>query len=100
CYVSDLIEGIFRLSQGHYHEPVNIGNPDEMTILQFAEAIVRLTGAQQPIDFKPLPEDDPKVRQPDISLAKQLLDWEPKVSFNEGIEKTIAYFRDFLRMKP
>lgn len=100
CYVSDLIEGIFRLSQSHYHEPVNIGNPDEMTILQFAEAIVRLTGARQPIEFKPLPEDDPKVRQPDISLAKQLIGWEPKVFFNEGIEKTIAYFRDFLRMKP
>ncbi|MFO1440207.1 MAG: UDP-glucuronic acid decarboxylase family protein [Verrucomicrobiaceae bacterium] len=100
CYVSDLIDGIFKLSQSNYHEPVNIGNPAEMTILQFAEAILRITGVQQPIEHKPLPQDDPKVRQPDITLAKKLLGWEPKVSFEEGITKTVAYFRDFLRIKP
>lgn len=99
CYVSDLIDGIFKLSQSNYHEPVNIGNPAEMTILQFAEAILRITGVQQPIEFKALPQDDPKVRQPDITLAKKLLGWEPKVSFEEGITKTVAYFRDFLRIK-
>jgi len=100
CYVSDLIDGIFKLSQSSYHEPVNIGNPAEMTILQFAEAILRITGVQLPIEHKPLPQDDPKVRQPDITLAKKLLGWEPKVSFEEGIAKTVAYFRDFLRIKP
>lgn len=100
CYVSDLIDGIFKLSQSGYHEPVNIGNPAEMTILQFAEAILRITGVQLPIEHKPLPQDDPKVRQPDITLAKRLLGWEPTVSFEEGITKTVAYFRDFLRIKP
>lgn len=100
CYVSDLIDGIFKLSQSNYHEPVNIGNPAEMTILQFAEAILRITGVDLPIEHKPLPQDDPKVRQPDITLAKKLLGWEPKVSFEEGITKTVAYFRDFLRIKP
>ena len=96
CYVSDLIDGIYRLSQGDYHEPVNIGNPGEMTVLQFAEKILKITGSPSQIDFRPLPVDDPKVRQPDITLAKKVLGWEPKVSFDEGIEKTIAYFRDFL----
>ena len=96
CYVSDLVDGIFKLSQGNYHEPVNIGNPNEMTVLQFAETILKMTGSQAPIDFRPLPEDDPKVRRPDITLARKLLGWEPKVSLDEGIEKTVAYFRDFL----
>ena len=96
CYVSDLIDGIYRLSQSNYHEPVNIGNPGEMTVLQFAEKILAMTGSKSKIDFRPLPEDDPKVRQPDITLAKKLLGWEPKVSFDEGIAKTAAYFRDFL----
>ena len=96
CYVSDLIDGIFRLSQSNYHEPVNIGNPREMTVLEFARQILEITGSQAPIDFRPLPTDDPKVRQPDISLARRLLAWEPKVPFEEGIVKTIAYFRDFL----
>lgn len=96
CYVSDLIDGIFRLSQSNYHEPVNIGNPGEMTVLQFAKAILAMTGSKSEIDFRPLPVDDPKVRQPDIGLARKLLAWEPKVSFDEGIEKTVNYFRQFL----
>jgi dTDP-glucose 4,6-dehydratase len=95
-YVSDLIDGIFRLSQGNYHEPVNIGNPREMTVLEFAQKILAITGSQVPIDFRPLPTDDPKVRQPDITLAKKTLGWEPQVPFEEGIVTTIAYFRDFL----
>jgi dTDP-glucose 4,6-dehydratase len=96
CYVSDLIDGIYRLSQSNYHEPVNIGNPGEMTVLQFAEKILAMTGSKSTIDYRPLPVDDPKIRRPDISLAKQLLAWEPKVSFDEGIERTVAYFKDFL----
>lgn len=98
CYVSDLIEGIYRLSQSNYHEPVNIGNPREMTVLQFAEKILSYTGSKSTIDFRPLPEDDPKVRQPDITLARRILQWEPKVSFEEGIESTVAYFREFLAL--
>jgi dTDP-glucose 4,6-dehydratase len=96
CYVSDLIDGIFRLSQGSYHEPVNIGNPAEMTVLQFAKAIQKILKSDAPIEFKELPVDDPKVRQPDITLARKVLGWEPKVPFDEGIAHTIAYFRDFL----
>ena len=97
CYVSDLIDGIFKLSQSDFHEPVNIGNPREMTIRQFAEEIIRITGAKSTIECKPLPEDDPKVRQPDISRAKRILGWEPKVQFDEGIKKTIEYFRNALK---
>ena len=96
CYVSDLIDGIYRLSQSDYHEPVNIGNPGEMTVLQFANAILEFTGSKSVIDFRPLPEDDPKVRKPDISLARRLLGWEPKVAFADGIHSTVAYFREFL----
>ncbi len=96
CYVSDLIEGIFRLSQSDFHEPVNIGNPREMTIKQFAEEIIRITGTKSGIEYKPLPVDDPKVRQPDIGRAKKILDWEPKVEFEEGIVRTIDYFRQWL----
>ena len=98
CYVSDLIDGIFKLSQSDYHEPVNIGNPAEMTIRQFAEAILRITGSTQPIVERELPTDDPKVRQPDITLARKLLGWEPKVTFEDGITRTIDYFREFLRI--
>ncbi len=94
CYVSDLIDGIFRLAMSDFHEPVNIGNPGEMTIKQFAEEILRITGAKSTIEYKPLPEDDPKVRQPDISRARKILGWEPKVEFDEGIKKTIEYFRN------
>jgi dTDP-glucose 4,6-dehydratase len=93
CYCSDLIDGIYRLSRSDFHEPVNIGNPREMTIKEFAEQIQRITGTKSPIEYRPLPEDDPKVRQPDISRAKKILGWEPKVDFDEGIRKTIDYFR-------
>ena len=93
CYVSDLIEGIYRLALSDFHEPVNIGNPCEMTIRQFAEAILRLTGSQSKIETHPLPVDDPKVRQPNIARARKVLGWEPKVSFEEGIATTIDYFR-------
>ncbi len=92
CYVDDLVEGLWRLLNSDYAEPVNIGNPKEMTVLQFAEEIVRLTGSKSKIVFEPLPEDDPKVRQPDITLAKKLLAWEPKVPLDQGLERTIAYF--------
>jgi dTDP-glucose 4,6-dehydratase len=93
CFVKDLIDGIFRLMMSGTHDPVNIGNPREMTIKQFAEEIVRLTGARSPLIHKPLPVDDPKVRQPDISKARAVLGWEPKVDFEEGIKTTIEYFR-------
>jgi dTDP-glucose 4,6-dehydratase len=93
CYVSDLIDGIFRLMMSDFHEPVNIGNPREMTIRQFAEEILRITGAACQIEHKPLPVDDPKVRQPDITRAKTILGWEPKVEFDKGIRETIEFFR-------
>ncbi len=92
CYVSDLIDGIYKLSQSDFHEPVNIGNPGEMTIKQFAEKIIEYTGTQSKITYHPLPVDDPKVRQPDITRAKTILGWEPKVSFEDGIKKTIEFF--------
>jgi len=97
CYVSDLIDGIFRLAMSDFHEPVNIGNPREMTIKKFAEEIIRFTGARSTIEYKPLPVDDPKVRQPDISRAKKILGWEPRVQFEEGITRTIEYFRNALK---
>src|SRR5574337_149105 len=87
CYVSDLIDGIYRLAMSDFHEPVNIGNPREMTIKQFAEEIIRITGTKSTIEYKPLPVDDPKVRQPDITRAKRVLSWEPRVEFDEGIKK-------------
>ncbi len=96
CYVSDLIDGIFRLATSDFHEPVNIGNPREMTIRQFAEEIIRITGTKSRIENKPLPVDDPKVRQPDITRARKILGWEPKVEFDQGIAETIAYFRGCL----
>jgi dTDP-glucose 4,6-dehydratase len=96
CFVSDLIDGIFRLALSDYHEPVNLGNPEEMTILDFARKILEITGAKAEIVTKPLPVDDPKVRQPDITRAKKLLGWEPKVDFESGIRETIEYFRDKL----
>jgi dTDP-glucose 4,6-dehydratase len=98
CYVSDLIEGIYRLSQGDYHEPVNIGNPGEMTVLEFAQKILAVTGSKSQIDHRPLPVDDPKVRRPDITLARQKLGWEPKVAFDDGILTTVEYFRNFLKI--
>ncbi len=94
CFVSDLVEGIFRLLMSGVQEPVNIGNPREMTILEFAQTIIRLTDSRSDLGFHDLPEDDPKTRQPDITRAKQLLGWEPKVDLEEGIERTIRFFRD------
>jgi dTDP-glucose 4,6-dehydratase len=93
CYVSDLIEGICRLLESDEHLPTNIGNPQEITILEFAERIVKMTGAKTPIVFEPLPQDDPKQRCPDITKAKKILNWEPKVALEEGLKSTLAYFR-------
>jgi dTDP-glucose 4,6-dehydratase len=93
CFVSDLIDGIFRLMMSDFHEPVNIGNPREMTIREFGEEIRRITGTTSQIEHKPLPVDDPKVRQPDISRARKVLGWEPKVDFDKGISETIEFFR-------
>jgi dTDP-glucose 4,6-dehydratase len=92
-YVSDLVEGIWRLLQKDYHEPVNLGNPAEITILEFAEEILALAGGDSRIEFRPLPQDDPKVRQPDISRAKALLGWEPVVGRAEGLKRTMDFFR-------
>lgn len=97
CYVDDEVEGIYRLLMSDYHLPVNIGNPDEITIREFAEEIVKLTGTKQKIIYQPLPKDDPKQRQPNISKAKQLLGWEPKVSRAEGLKITYEYFKSLPR---
>jgi nucleoside-diphosphate-sugar epimerase len=91
--VDDLVEGIYRLSQKEYFDPVNIGNPGEHSILDFAERIIRLTGSRSKIRYLPLPEDDPKVRRPDISRAGDILGWKPAVSLEEGLERTIRYFK-------
>ena len=93
CFVDDLIEGIYRLLISDYHMPVNIGNPSEITLQEFAEEVIALTGTKQKIVHKPLPEDDPKQRQPDITKAKQLLGWEPKVNRKEGLRITYEYFK-------
>jgi len=93
CYVSDLMDGIYRLMQSDEHEPVNIGNPEEITILEFAERIRALLDVDVPIVHKPLPQDDPKQRCPDISKARRILRWEPKVKLNEGLRLTLDYFR-------
>jgi dTDP-glucose 4,6-dehydratase len=93
CYVDDLVEGIYRLLHSDYPYPVNIGNPDEITILQFAEEIIKLTGTKQKIVFKPLPKDDPTQRQPDITKARQILGWEPKVSRSQGLKITYEAFK-------
>jgi len=93
CYVDDLIEGIYRLLMSNYSMPVNIGNPDEITILDFAEEIIKLTGTNQKIVFKELPKDDPMQRQPNISIAKEKLGWEPKVHRSEGLKITYDYFK-------
>jgi dTDP-glucose 4,6-dehydratase len=96
CYIDDLIGGIIRLMKSKEHEPVNLGNPAEMTVLELAKKIIELTGSDSKIAFKPLPVDDPKVRQPDITKAKRVLKWEPKVSLDDGLGKTIEYFREAL----
>jgi dTDP-glucose 4,6-dehydratase len=96
CFVTDLIEGIYRLLMSDEVNPTNIGNPNEMTVLQFAQEIKRLTGSKAPIEFRSLPEDDPKIRRPDITKARTLLHWEPVVPLEEGLTKTIDYFRRVL----
>ena len=96
CYCSDLIEGIYRLMMSGTNDPVNIGNPVEMTMLEFARAIIGATGSRSKIVFKPLPQDDPRQRQPDIGRARTLLRWEPRVSLADGLVKTIEYFRSKL----
>jgi dTDP-glucose 4,6-dehydratase len=93
CYVSDLIDGILRLSRSHEHLPVNIGNPDEWTILECAREVLAVTGAQTGIIFQPLPQDDPTRRRPDITKAKELLGWEPKIKLRHGLEKSLEYFK-------
>jgi dTDP-glucose 4,6-dehydratase len=93
CYVSDLIDGIVRLSRSPEHLPVNIGNPDEWTILECAREVVAITGSKSEILFKPLPQDDPTRRRPDITRARTLLGWEPKVSLNQGLQKSLEYFK-------
>ncbi|WP_448529029.1 UDP-glucuronic acid decarboxylase family protein [Raineya sp.] len=94
CYVDDLIEGIYRLLLSDYPYPVNIGNPDEITLLEFAKEIQELTGSQSKIVFKPLPKDDPKQRRPDITRAKEILGWEPRFSRKEGLKITLEYFKE------
>lgn len=96
CYVADEVEGIYRLFMSDYTNPVNIGNPDEFTILELAQRVIELTGSSSKIDFKPLPEDDPKVRRPDITVARTVLGWEPKVKLDEGLRRTIPYFQKVL----
>ncbi len=93
CYVSDLVEGIYRLLAKDFHEPVNLGNPDEVTILEFAQEVLALTGSKSAVAYEPLPQDDPKVRKPDITRARQLLGWEPRVPRPEGLRRTLEYFQ-------
>ena len=93
CYVDDLIEGILRLSRSDEHLPVNIGNPDEFTILECAQAILEVTGSKSELRFEPLPQDDPTRRKPDISKARRVLDWEPKISLREGLKLSLEFFR-------
>lgn len=98
CYVDDLVDGIHRLAHSDYIYPVNIGNPDEITILEFAQEIIRLTGSKSKISFKELPKDDPKIRQPDISKAEKYLGWKPAIRRSDGLDKTLAYFKEFLKI--
>ena len=100
CYVSDLVDGIIRLMESDVNEPVNIGNPHEMTIEEIAHAIIRLTGSRSRIVYRPLPEDDPKVRQPDITRARTLLGWEPRVPLEDGLTRTLDYFRTQVHAAP
>src|SRR5262249_40318550 len=94
CYVEDLVEGIVKLLFTDFHEPVNLGNPDEVTILDFAKEILELSGSKSHIVFKPLPQDDPKVRKPDITRARTLLGWEPRIDRREGLRRTLSYFQN------
>ena len=93
CYVTDLVDGILRLMESDVHDPVNIGDPHEMTIEEIARAIIDISGSSSQIVYRPLPEDDPKVRKPDITRARTLLGWEPTVPLEEGLQKTLAYFK-------
>ncbi len=97
CYVDDLVDGIYRLLLSDYHFPVNIGNPVEITLQEFAEEVLELTGADVKIIYKPLPQDDPKQRKPDITKAQMLLSWEPKVDRSEGLKRTLEYFKNYLQ---
>lgn len=97
CYVDDLVEGIYRLLLSDYSQPVNIGNPNEITLKEFAEEIIRLTNTEQKIVYKPLPEDDPKQRRPDITKAREILGWEPKINREEGLKRTYEYFKNLPR---
>jgi dTDP-glucose 4,6-dehydratase len=99
CYVSDEVEGLYRLMMSDYSLPVNIGNPEEHTILEFAQIILKMVGGGSKIVFKELPEDDPKQRRPDIGKARELLGWEPKVGLEEGLRETIGYFRSILKVQ-
>ncbi|MBE3094864.1 MAG: GDP-mannose 4,6-dehydratase, partial [Actinobacteria bacterium] len=96
CYIEDMVEGLYKLSKSDYHYPVNLGNPNEITILELANKIKSLTNSTSKTIFNPLPVDDPKVRMPDISKAKKILKWEPKVNLEEGLAKTIGWFKDNL----
>jgi dTDP-glucose 4,6-dehydratase len=93
CFVDDLVEGIVRLLGTEYHDPVNLGNPNEITILEFAKEIQALTGSHSELIFKPLPQDDPRIRKPDTALARKLLGWEPRIDRSEGLRRTLEYFR-------
>ena len=99
CYIDDLVEGIIRMmnSGSHFMGPVNLGNPLELSILELAKKIIKLTASKSKIIYKTLPEDDPKQRQPDIELAKKELNWEPQIQINEGLKKTITYFKELLK---
>jgi dTDP-glucose 4,6-dehydratase len=99
CYVDDLVDGIYRLLLSNYNQPVNIGNPDEITILEFAEEVVRLTGSKSKIIFKDLPTDDPKQRKPDITRAREILGWSPRYSRSEGLVPTLEYFKEKVKSK-
>jgi nucleoside-diphosphate-sugar epimerase len=96
CFVSDLVDGIFRLFRSGRGDPTNIGNPNEFTVTQLAELVKEMTSSPAPIEYRPLPTDDPKVRQPDIAIARSELGWEPKVALREGLSRTIEYFRQIV----
>jgi len=97
CYVDDLVEGIYHLLLSDYHLPVNLGNPDEITLMEAATEVLQLVGNSSQIVFKPLPVDDPKTRQPDISRARSILGWEPKIGRREGFKHTLEYFKKVLK---
>jgi dTDP-glucose 4,6-dehydratase len=97
-FITDLVDGIYRLLEAPYNYPVNLGNPAEMTVLELAQRIRKITATESTIEFKPLPVDDPRVRQPDITRARELLGWLPRVSLDDGLSQTIAYFREKLRV--